>query len=152
MCQTSLNRQKLFSYEMQGGFEATKRTAVHSNGPHFIQDIWHDNLSPEHLQNVMAWLWKCRPEGKLGAPTLLFDSMKGLKGFSDDLQLKFETKKCLELNLFNNYLRRTKRVVESILVSLVDSVQWRVENRGWTRWDDWMGGEEEEALGSSLQQ
>lgn len=65
--------------------------SVHSSGPHFDQDMWQDNRSPEHLRNVMHDYGNTSPKEELGAPPFLLIPCKGLKRggvHGDYLQLK----------------------------------------------------------------
>ena len=66
------------------GCGATKRSSVHSSGPHFIQDMWQGQAQPWASPK-----WKREPERKLAAPPFLLIPCEGADGgLDDDLQLK----------------------------------------------------------------
>lgn len=144
MCQTSLNRQKPFWDWCW--CEATKRSSVHSSGPHFNQDMWQDNRSP----SISKMWWRdygnaSQKQSWVHRHSFWFHA-KGRQGLGDNLQLMFKPPLLKEMSwityFFYHYFRRTKKLVESIHVSLVVSVPWWGEEWGWTAWDNRRGGEE----------
>lgn len=88
MCQTSLNRQKPFWDWCW--CEATKRSSVHSSGPHFNQDMWQDNRSP----SISKMWWHdygntSQKRSWVHRHSFWFHA-RGRRGLGDNLQLMFK--------------------------------------------------------------